>query len=101
DCGNTARTRASRDARRRKAFVSHDRGSNVTSPANDALDHASWAMLDVIQRGAFQYFLEETDEATGLVRDKTAANWPASIAAVGLALTVYPVGVERNFISRG
>jgi len=57
-------------------------------------------ILDAIQRGAFQYFLHETNDANGLVRDKTRSNWPASIAAVGLALTAYPVGVERGLVSR-
>ena len=36
----------------------------------------------------------------GLVRDKTASDWPASIAATGLSLAVYPVAVERGFIAR-
>lgn len=31
--------------------------------------------------------------------DKTAADWPASIAATGLALACYPVSVERGFMS--
>ena len=57
-------------------------------------------MLEAIQRGAFGYFLHETNRANGLVRDKTRADWPASIAAVGLALTAYPVGVERGFVPR-
>jgi hypothetical protein len=34
------------------------------------------------------------------VIDKTAEDWPASIAATGLALAAYPVGVERGFLSR-
>jgi hypothetical protein len=34
------------------------------------------------------------------VADKTAANWPASIAAVGLALAAYPAGVERSYMPR-
>jgi hypothetical protein len=34
------------------------------------------------------------------VRDKTKRGWPASIAAVGMALTAYPVGVERGLMSR-
>ena len=55
-------------------------------------------LLDDIQRGAFQYFVHETNLANGLVRDKTSESWPASIAAVGLALTTYPVGVERGFL---
>ncbi len=57
-------------------------------------------MLEEIQRAAFGYFLHETNRANGLVLDKTSSNWPASIAAVGLALTAYPVGVERGFIPR-
>ena len=57
-------------------------------------------LIDGIQRGAFGYFLCETNESNGLVIDKTCPDWPASIAAVGLALTSYPVGVERGFISR-
>ncbi len=57
-------------------------------------------MLDEIQRGAFGYFMHETNPANGLVLDKTCADWPASIAAVGLALTAYPVGVERGFVPR-
>jgi hypothetical protein len=35
-----------------------------------------------------------------LVRDKTCPDWPASIAAVGLGLTAYPVGVERGLVTR-
>jgi hypothetical protein len=34
-------------------------------------------MLDAIQRGAFGYFLHETNRANGLVLDKTWADWPA------------------------
>ena len=57
-------------------------------------------MLDAIQRGAFEYFLHETNAVNGLVRDKTCPAWPASIAAVGVGLTAYPVGVERGFVTR-
>lgn len=55
--------------------------------------------LKLLQRESFSYFLHETSSANGLVIDKTAPDWPASIAATGLALTAYPVGVERGFIS--
>jgi len=57
-------------------------------------------MLDTIQRRAFGYFVREVNRANGLVRDKTCPGWPASIAAVGLALTVYPIGVERGYLTR-
>ena len=58
------------------------------------------AELEKLQRETFGYFWHETNPANGLVIDKTAANWPASIAATGLALACYPIGVERGFMSR-
>jgi hypothetical protein len=58
-------------------------------------------MLDAIQREAFSYFAHETNRANGLVVDTCSGAAPASIAAVGLGLTSYPVAVERGFISRG
>ena len=57
-------------------------------------------LLDKIQRKTFGYFVNETNLANGLVRDRTTDSSPASIAAIGLALASYPVGVEREFISR-
>ena len=56
--------------------------------------------LNELQRKMFQYFLEQANPANGLVIDRSAAEWPASTAAVGFALAAYPVGVERAFISR-
>jgi hypothetical protein len=58
------------------------------------------AELEKLQRETFGYFLHETNPANGLVIDKTAPDWPSSIAATGLALACYPVAVERGFMSR-
>jgi len=41
-----------------------------------------------------------TNRANGLVSDKDAAYWPASIAVTGMALATYPVAVERGLMSR-
>jgi len=51
-------------------------------------------MLDSLQRDAFGYFQHENNPENGLVLvvDKTQPDAPASIAAVGFALAVYPVG---------
>jgi hypothetical protein len=57
-------------------------------------------MLDAIQHDAFSYFMHETNRTNGLVVDKTSPDWPASIAATGLGLTAYPVGVERGMVTR-
>lgn len=58
------------------------------------------AELELLQDEAFSSFLHETNPVNGLVIDKTAANWPASIAATGLALAAYPVAVEHGLMPR-
>jgi hypothetical protein len=63
-------------------------------------DRAVDAELEALQRDAFRYFLLWTNPDNGLVVDKTASNWPASIAATGLGLAVYPAAVERGFVKR-
>ena len=58
------------------------------------------ALLERFQRAAFDYFLTECNPANGLVADTTRAGSPASIAVVGFALSSYPVGVERGWMTR-
>ena len=58
-------------------------------------------LLGTLQQDSFSYFIHQANPANGLVRDKSREAWPAaSIAAVGLALAAYPVGVERGFTKR-
>ncbi len=56
--------------------------------------------MEALQRDTFNYFVYEANPVNGLIIDKTKPGAPASIAAVGLALSSYPVGVERGFMSR-
>ena len=56
--------------------------------------------LDRLQVTTLQYYLHETNPATGLIRDKTDPTAPASIAAVGLGLASIPILVERGVIAR-
>lgn len=56
--------------------------------------------LQQLQSKAFDYFRHETSPHNGLVLDKTAPSWPASIAATGLALASYPVAIERMLMSK-
>ena len=58
------------------------------------------AMLDSLQRAAFDYFLKNTSPHNGLVADTTRAGSPSSIAVVGFALSAYPVAVEHGWIER-
>ena len=66
------------------------------SAAPTALDDD--ALLN-LQRRAFAYFEHEHDARTGLIPDKNAPDWPASIAATGLALAAYPVAVARGMLA--
>src|SRR5204863_9325114 len=43
---------------------------------------------------------KEANPQNGLVPDSTRQGVPSSISATGFALAVYPVGVERGFITR-
>jgi hypothetical protein len=58
------------------------------------------AFYEDIEKRTFGYFWELANRANGLVPDR----WPTpsfcSIAAVGFALTCYPIGVERGWCTR-
>jgi hypothetical protein len=58
------------------------------------------ALLEDLNHRSFRFFWETTDARTGLAPDR----WPtpsfASVAAVGFALTAYPIGVARGWITR-
>ncbi len=56
--------------------------------------------LGRLQFTTLLYYLHCTNPDNGLVRDKTAPDAPASIAAVGMALATIPVVVERGIIIR-
>jgi hypothetical protein len=66
-------------------------------PSNHPL--SSGPLLQRLQSKAFAYFQYETNLKNGLVADKTAPNWPSSIAATGLALSSYPVAIERGLLT--
>jgi hypothetical protein len=53
-----------------------------------------------IEKRTFQFFWETTNARNGLAPDRHPSRPFASIAAVGFALTAYPIGVENGWISR-
>ncbi len=76
-------------------------GSGVKPPLDNRLDDAAVTrLLERLQCNSFAYFVHEVNPENGLVLDKTSDNWPASVAAVGMALTVFPIGVERELMAR-
>src|SRR2546422_9476642 len=71
---------------------SHNSGGPGTPP--DTV-----AFLDTLQHRTFNFFWDLTPASNGLTPDR----WPtpsfSSIAAVGFALTAYPIGVARCWIT--
>jgi len=53
-----------------------------------------------LESDTFDYFLHEINPETGLVPDSTREGAPSSIAVIGFALTLYPIGVQRGYLSR-
>ncbi|MGH9907078.1 MAG: glucoamylase family protein, partial [Pyrinomonadaceae bacterium] len=53
-----------------------------------------------LERDTFDYFANEVNPENGLVPDSTRQGSPSSIAATGFALTAYPIGVERGYMTR-
>jgi hypothetical protein len=87
----------------RRALLAQGAGLALatTLPAwADTRSPSAEAFLADLERRTFDFFWETTDPRTGLAPDR----WPtpsfASIAAVGFALSAYPVGVARGYITR-
>ncbi|HEY7517187.1 MAG TPA: glucoamylase family protein [Methylomirabilota bacterium] len=56
-------------------------------------------LLDLQER-TFRFFWETGNRENGLIPDRYPTPSYSSIAAVGFALTTYPIGVERGYITR-
>ena len=71
-----------------------------TALAPDSQSDSVRTLLDTIQQKTFAFFWERSPATTGLTPDR----WPtpsfSSIAAVGFALTAYPIGADQGLISR-
>jgi hypothetical protein len=68
-------------------------GAELSRPGDDEL-------LDRFEHAAFRYFLENVNASNGLVADTSRNGAPSSIAVVGYALSCYPIGVERGWMTR-
>lgn len=58
------------------------------------------ALLAALHERTFRYFWDLCDPRTGLAPDRAPTRSFASISATGFALTAYPVGAERGWVSR-
>ncbi|KAF1688850.1 glucoamylase family protein [Pseudoxanthomonas taiwanensis] len=53
-----------------------------------------------IEKRTFQFFWDTTNEQNGLTPDRYPSRPFASVAAIGFALTAYPIGIENGWVSR-
>jgi hypothetical protein len=58
------------------------------------------AFADTLSRRTFDFFWETTNPGNGLTPDRWPTKSFSSVAAVGFALTAYPIGVERGWVTR-
>ena len=57
--------------------------------------------LDDLQARSYRYFWDLSNPANGLTPDRAPTPSFSSVAAVGFALTAYPIGVDRGLTPRG
>jgi hypothetical protein len=72
----------------------------VTPVGRVASEPGDEALLEGLQRAAFDYFVQNQNPQNGLVADTTRDGSPSSIAVIGFALAAYAVGVERGWMER-
>jgi hypothetical protein len=80
--------------------------SNVTPPAPviEQISSTQDALLEDVERACFQFFIEQSDVDTGLVKDRARGDGPdssivASIAATGFGLTALCIGEKRGYLA--
>ncbi len=56
-------------------------------------------LLNRVSKQTYDYFWLEANPVNGLIKDRSTADSPCSIAAVGFGLTAIPVGIERGWIT--
>ena len=58
------------------------------------------ALLDSLQRTAFQYFWQEANPSNGLIKDRNASWSPCSIASLGFGLSAICIGIDHGWVTR-
>src|SRR5258708_34462178 len=73
-------------------------GLGLASPLRGAAAHPLPNFFPALEHRPFRFFWERANPANGMMPDR----WPtpsfASIAAIGFALTAYPIGVARVWV---
>jgi hypothetical protein len=65
-----------------------------------ALPGPTQAFLDTLEERTFRWFWDLSDSSTGLTPDRAPTKSFVSVGAIGFALTAYPIGAERRWVTR-
>ncbi len=57
-------------------------------------------LLDLLQKTGVDFFWREANPANGLIKDRSAAYAPCSIASLGFGLTCICIGIDHGWIPR-
>ena len=63
-------------------------------------DLTTEALLDSLQRTAFEYFWEQVNPVNGLIRDRSQAWSPCSVAAQGFGITAICIAIDHGWVTR-
>lgn len=75
-----------------------DEPARSPSASSSSIDENGF--MDELQERTFRYFWDLSHPVTGLTPDRAPTESFASVAATGFALTAYPIGAERGYVSR-
>jgi hypothetical protein len=76
------------------------RGAGLPDTGFAHLPAAEAAFLDSLEQRTFEWFWDLSDSSKGLTPDRWPTRSFSSVAAIGFALTAYPIGAERGWITR-
>jgi hypothetical protein len=82
-------------------FIAACTATQATAPIQPAqITPRQTAFLDTLEHRTFNWFWEKTNPVNGLTPDRWPTKSFSSVAAVGFALTAYPIGAERGYVTR-
>jgi hypothetical protein len=74
--------------------------ATIARESSTALAPNQTAFLDSLEERTFRWFWDTTPANNGLTPDRWPTHTFSSVAAVGFALTAYPIGIERGWVTR-
>ncbi len=72
--------------------------SYAIAPASRSL--TTEALLDSLQRTSFEFFWEQVNPVNGLIRDRSQAWSPCSIASQGFGISAICIAIDHGWVSR-